>query len=274
MVRIFQRSQKSMRNNLKKIGLSDKEIEIYLAGLKSGPATVQKLAQTSKIKRPTVYVVLDRLKELGLVNQRIRGNKKLFEMAEPKKLLKFVEKEKEEIEEKEKDINKIISNLEAMAKKAEFATDVKVYEGFEAIAEILGEFARTKSPTYAISSGEYFSKISFKKFMVKVGDVRERFKNKIYLITDPHPAPVKIYLMEDPIREFRFLPKGMRLPSMLNICQDKVALISVQEPYSIIVVQNKTIAETIKFMFNIIWQSLEGKNIPLPEMIEEAKRYS
>ncbi|MBU3925128.1 helix-turn-helix domain-containing protein [Patescibacteria group bacterium] len=257
----------------KKLGLSDREIEIYLFGLGAGPTTAQNIANATKIKRPTVYVDLERLKQIGLVNQSFKGKKKLYEMAPPEKLLRVIEKEKEEMEEKEEGIKNIITNLKAIANKAEFASDVRIFEGFEAIEETVGEFAKTKSPTYAISSGAYLEKAKWANFMKNIASVRERHKNKIYIITDLHPLEIKLYLMEDlDAREYRFLPLGIKLPSMMFMCEDKIALISLKEPYSSILIKNRTIAETEKFMFDVIWQSLERKNLPDIKAIEEARK--
>jgi len=262
-----------MRQELKKLGLSDREIEIYLFGLGVGPASAQSIANATKIKRPTVYVDLDRLKQLGLVNQSFKGKKKFFAMAPPEKLFRVIEKEKDELAEKEAGIKNIISNLKALADKAEFASDIQVFEGFSAIEEIISEFAKTKNPTYAISSGIYFEKVKWPNFMSNIAKVRERSKNKIFIITDPHPLEIKLYLMEDTdARELRFLPAGIKLPSMLFICEYKVALISMEEPYSSILIKNRTIAETEKFMFDIIWQNLEGKNLPDAKQIDEARK--
>jgi len=267
-----------MRTILKKLGLSDKEIDLYVAGLKSGPATVLDLAKFSQIKRPTVYVLIEHLRKLGLANQSFKGEQKLFEMARPQKLFKFIDEEKRETEEKEKNLGKIISDLEAMAKKPEFATDTKIYEGFEAIGEVMSEFARSKSLTYAISSGYYFDKIGMEKFLMatfmkNIAKVRERYKNRIRIVTDPNPLMVRLYLLEyRDVREFRFLPKEIKLPAMMNICEDRIALFSTHKPYSVIVIKNRTIAEMIKFMFDMMWQSLEGKNLPTAEQIEEARK--
>lgn len=267
-----------MRNVLKKFGLSDKEIDLYIAGLKSGPASVQDLAKSSGIKRPTVYVIIEHLQKLGLANQSFKGEQKLFEMARPQKLFKFIDEEKRETEEKEKSLGKIISDLEALARKPEFAADIKIYEGFDKIVEIIGEFARNKNLTYAISSAYYFDKIAMEKilmetFMKNSVKIREKYKNRIQIITDPNPFMVRLYLLEyTDVREFRFLPEGVKLPAMMNICDDRVALISARKPYSIVVIKNQTIAVMIKFLFEMTWQSLEGKNLPTPEQIEEARK--
>jgi HTH-type transcriptional regulator, sugar sensing transcriptional regulator len=262
-----------MRKELKKLGLSDREIEIYLFGLGAGPTTAQNIANYTKIKRPTVYVDLERLKQFGLINQSFKGKKKLFEMAPPEKLLRLIEKEKEEIEEKEIGIKNIISGLKAIASKSEFASEVRIFEGFEEAENIISEFAKIKSPTYTISSGTYLEKSKWANFMKNIASIRERRKNKIFIITDPHPLEIKLFLMEDTdAREYRFLPAGIKLPSMMFICEDRIALISMKEPYNSILIKNRTIAEMQKIMFDIIWQSLEGKNLPIQEQIEKARR--
>lgn len=260
-----------MRNELKKLGLTDKEIEIYLAGVKAGPLTVQKLSQIAKVKRPTTYDVLNRLKELNLVNQNLKGKKKVFEMARPAKLLKFVEEEKEEVLEKEKSIKKIISNLEAMAQKTELATDVKIYDGWDGIDEVMVMFAKTEAPFYSFYSSYYLNGLDEKmisrigKSVLKVNEARLGLKNKLYVITDYSEVSANLHLLgSTSIREFRFLPKGVKLPAMVDICEDKVALSSIKEKdkYGCILIQNSIIAETLKFMHSTIWQSLKGKNLP------------
>jgi sugar-specific transcriptional regulator TrmB len=134
-----------MRSELKKLGLSEKEIEIYLAGLKAGPLTVQKLAEIAKVKRPTTYDVLARLESLSLVTPNLKGNKKIYEMASPSRLLKLIEEEKNLVK-KEDSLIKIIVNLEAIARRKELATDVKIYKDWEGIEEVMISFAKTDAP--------------------------------------------------------------------------------------------------------------------------------
>ncbi len=89
-----------MKSELKSLGLTDKEIDIYLAGLKLGPTTAQHLADASGVKRPTVYFIIDRLKKRGLINQSFLKRKKFFAMAPPEKLVRFIEEEKIKLKKK------------------------------------------------------------------------------------------------------------------------------------------------------------------------------
>lgn len=255
-----------MRSELKAIGLTDKETEIYLAGLKLGPTTAQQLADASEVKRPTVYFIIDRLKKLGLANQSFRGRKKVFEMAPPEKLAKFIEEEKIKLKKKEQGINKIISSLQVMASKSEFASDIKIYEGYDATMNALIELSKTKSPTYSFYSSHYFPLEDYEKIKKTVAEfnrVKRIAGSKLYVITDHIPLTSKFFPSADEeIREFRFLPKDIKLPAMVDISEDIVALSSVRNGYSCIVIKNKTIAETLRIIHGIVWQGLGGKNLP------------
>lgn len=255
-----------MKNELKAIGLTEKEIDIYLAGLKLGPTTAQHLADASEVKRPTVYFIVDRLKKLGLANQSFLGKKKVFAMAAPEKLAKFIEEEKIKLKKKEQGINKIISSLQVMASKSEFASDIKIYEGYDATMGALIDAGKTAKPIYSIYSSYYFDKKDYEKIAETVREfnkVRMKYGGKNYVITDPNPLTYQLSpSLDSDVREYRFLPPGMKLPSMLDIREDMIALSSIHGKYSCIVIRNKTIAETLKIMFDVIWESLEGKNLP------------
>lgn len=254
-----------MRNELKEIGLTDKEIDLYLAGLKLGPTTAQRLAEASEVKRPTVYFIIDSLKRLGLANQSYLGKKKLFEMAPPERLSKFIDEEKTRLKKKEQGIKKIISSLKVMTSHSEFASDVKIYDGYDATMGALIELGKTKSPTYSFYSSHYFPLEDYdkiKKTIAEFNKVKRMAKSKLYIITDQMPLTSRFFPSADAeIREFRFLPKNIMLPAMVDIGEDVVALSSVRDGYSCIVIKNKTIADTLRVIHNIAWQSLGGKNL-------------
>lgn len=75
---------------LQEIGLNEKESAIYLALLQVDSASVVSLADKTKIKRPTVYVVLEALAKKGLVSEVEIGNKTHFAAESPERLETFV----------------------------------------------------------------------------------------------------------------------------------------------------------------------------------------
>src|SRR3989338_2859882 len=77
----------NLQETLQKVGLSEKEAKIYLALLELGQATVLELAKKSGIKRPTVYVVIEEMREKGYVAKAMRERRVCFTAKSPDLIL-------------------------------------------------------------------------------------------------------------------------------------------------------------------------------------------
>ncbi len=100
---------------LKDLGFSAKEIKIYLALLKSGRATPANLAKATKVSRPTVYNIAKSLIAKGVALEDL-GGKTLYIVPQPADNLKdLIKKEKEELQVKEKTIQKVVNELKLIS---------------------------------------------------------------------------------------------------------------------------------------------------------------
>jgi len=123
---------------LRKLGLNEKEVKVYLAGLELGASSVKNIAQKIKIPRPTVYEIITSLEKKGLFAEVKQKKKRYFLAQSPTQILRFLRIQKREIEEKEREFIRIISALEAKYSKRK--EEIKVYkgkEGLKAISEII-----------------------------------------------------------------------------------------------------------------------------------------
>jgi sugar-specific transcriptional regulator TrmB len=123
---------------LKKLGLKEKEVKVYLAGLELGPNSIKNIAEKVKIPRPTVYEIVKKLEEKGLFVETKKGKKRLFVAQSPSQILRFLRIKKREIEEKERELTRIVSILEA--KYSREKEGIRIFQGKEgkkAIIEIL-----------------------------------------------------------------------------------------------------------------------------------------
>lgn len=123
---------------IRKLGLTEKEVKTYLAGLELGPSSVQKLAQKTGLSRPTTYEIIKKLRGKGLF-AKVKGKKKRYFVAQsPERILGILRIQKKEIEEKEREFIRIIASLEARCLKEK--EEIKVFkgkEGLNALAEII-----------------------------------------------------------------------------------------------------------------------------------------
>jgi len=123
---------------LRKLGLTEKEVRVYLAGLELGPSSVQEIAKAAKISRPTTYEIIKKLKEKDLFAEIKQKGKRVLVAQSPERILGLLRTQKREIEEKEREFIRIIAALEAKYSKEK--EGIKVYkgkEGLKALAEII-----------------------------------------------------------------------------------------------------------------------------------------
>lgn len=260
-----------MIRGLEQIGLKEKEIKVYLAILKLGASPAQSIAAETTIKRTTVYLVLEKLKQIGLIGEIIDKNKKAFFAEKPEKLLKIIREKKRNIEKEEERVKEILPQLEKILKNKNISSSEEIchYQGKEGIWNIVENYLKSRKDLYIFFPGKTYEHLGLPRILTDVTKKRRQIgKTKAYIITDYHTQNKKFFHEEDTdFREIRFLPEISSFDSGILIYDQKIALVSLQEPYSSILIKNPEIYFLVKFMFDIIWRSLEGKNLPTPESV-------
>lgn len=252
-----------MRHILKKLNFSDKEIDIYLAALSLQTATVSKLAKKAGIKRPTAYVILEKLEEKGLVSLSEKKNKQVFLAQKPDKLLKLIEQQKEELAEKEEEVKKTLPDFKALAKEDSSIPLFRYYEGKESVWNIFDDLIASKQDASVIAAGEVYASLGIKRFNRNVVEKRLHFGTEARIIADQHPENLKGWLEKRTIiRNYRFLPKDIKLDTSVYLYAGKIALIFLKGGLSGIIIENEKLFMVFKFMFDSLWRELEGKNMP------------
>ena len=123
---------------LRKLGLTEKEVRVYLAGLELGPSSVKNIAQKAGLTRPTAYEIIKGLEGKGLFAEAKQKKKRLFVAQSPERILGILRVQKREIEEKEREFIRIIAALESRySLKGEGIKTFKGKEGLKALEEIL-----------------------------------------------------------------------------------------------------------------------------------------
>ena len=61
---------------LTSLGLTDKEVKIYLASLQLGSSLVQKIANFAKLNRTSAYDLLKSLEQKGFISYTIQSGKR------------------------------------------------------------------------------------------------------------------------------------------------------------------------------------------------------
>ncbi len=241
-----------LESYLQKIGLTEKESRVYLAGLQTGPATMQFLVDASKLKRATVYDVVSSLRDQGLMKTFMKGRRRMYVAEDPQNLFSIL-KQKETV------LQQIFGQLLALQNTAGNKPSVRIYQGIEGIKEIYEdilskranyiELLSTKLPDQRLVdywSGEYIER------RVKKG-------NFVRIIAPDVPMYRELQSKDKfALRETRLLPtKNFPSQNEIFAYRGKVAFITQEGDDSLgLVIESKDISQTMELMLEYIWNSV------------------
>lgn len=238
---------------IKNAGLSDKGAKVYLAALELGEASVQELARTSRLKRTSLYYVIDELLSQNALYTAERNGKTHYLPSQPRELLKSL---RERVDQFEHSLGDIESRHHAKFKKP------NIYflygpSGFKKAWDTL--FDSGDKEFSIITNGESFTEFVSEKYIVDSIIARKkelRIRSKQIISDSPYARKV---IAKDATehRESRLLPTGNNLPFTEIIGTKIVITISPRFHNTIFIVENEAFAETRKKIFDALWRSLK-----------------
>ncbi len=242
---------------LKKIGLSDKEAKLYLTSLSRGPETAPILAKLANIVRPTAYVIIEALVKKGLMSSFAKEKKTYFIAESPEHLLSVIRLQKQEIEEKEREFSKLLPELAAMANIKGEKPKVRVFEGKEGLKAVIESILKSKTKIiYSIIPADnmfqLFPQEEHKSIManprvqkkIKAKIIYTSKKGRIYKAKDPQNLREAIYIDE----------KRFPFKCGIDIYDNHLAFYSYKGSIMGIMIENEDMAETMKTIFEMLWQ--------------------
>src|SRR3989344_8754572 len=94
-----------------KIGLNDNEREVYLAILRAGKITHERVSRATGVNRTTVYSIAEKLKKLGLIAEDLGAKVSYLSPEGLDALPRIFEKEEQKLKEKQQIAKEIVATL-------------------------------------------------------------------------------------------------------------------------------------------------------------------
>jgi len=241
-------------SELKKLNLSEKEARLYLALLELGEANLQDISNKSKIKRTTVYDILDSLKEKGLISTTKKG-KRIYYYAENPKVIETIFKEKINV------LHSVLPELLSVANLIDKKPKIQFFEGEEGIKNIYRDTLEYKNhEILAWVSPEAIDYFDIDYLWKEY--VPQRLKNKIWTRTfAPNTKEMKYVQGYDTkhLRQTKLVnfEDGLFFEVEINLYGGtKIGIMSFQEDFGLIV-ESKKIHNTLKAIFELQWRSVK-----------------
>jgi HTH-type transcriptional regulator, sugar sensing transcriptional regulator len=241
-------------SNLMEFGLSEKEARVYISLLEFEVATVNEVAKASGINRSSAYVVLDSLKQKGLVSFSDDKSVQRYIPSSPNALLKTAEEMAAKQEQIKKNIDAIVPDLKALHKGTKQRPVVRVFEGKEGLINLLEDSLDSKEKLIrTATSGKHIIDIvppqTFREYMKK----RHSRSIKVKGI---HPVDgITQKILENQPRmqdEVALIPEGQyNFASNIAIYDNKVAYMSPKHGGIGVLIESKEMADSMKEIFDL-----------------------
>ena len=238
---------------LRKFGMSDREIRIYLALLELGEALASKISEKTDIPRTLVYDILENLMNKGIVSYVIKSNKKYFSAIHPNSLIQVLRNQENE---KEELIKQALPELLILKnKKPKEKAKVEVYEDKEGIKTLFNDVLRVRKEFLCFGSTGISTDIipyDLARFH------KERIKGKINWKVIYNDDKLGRKRGEETRKwkysQVKYMHKTS--PTTTYCYGNKVAVVLwVKERLMAIMIEDNVISNSFKEFFNILWKN-------------------
>jgi len=231
---------------LREFGLSEKEAIVYLTLLREGPSTVTPLISKTQLQRGSLYDILERLIEKGVVSYVIAANRKNFQAVDPKRLLALIEEKHQRMEE-------ALPSLLTLQKKGE--TTVVVLKGKKAIKSLYLEILKDKSNKRVMGVKGGLKDALGDVFYAQFQEIRRKeTKDKVLLICS-EKLRGSVFLAEIPNSEAKFISDELDTPSHTLIYGNRVVIHIFEETPIAIVIESEQVVKSFTNLFNNLWRT-------------------
>ena len=245
---------------LKKLNLTEKEAQVYLALLELGPSTPYKIAKRSRLKRPTAYVIAEELVEKGLIVQMTGEKKKLYMARSPETYF-------EDAEQRLRTAKKALPELMALQKKTSEKPNILYFEGVGGLKQ-----------AYDYRLKEMHNK-EFVGFFARGTEVDPELSEKVFFpwneYKKEHHIDVRGFTPDDAsLQEYdkffatksgegkilaRFLPSSVyTADSSLEIFDWGVRIV-IMESKQALIMESTKFARSMKEIFELLWERTKGE---------------
>ena len=251
---------------LQELGLTQREIKVYLALLELGLTTTGPIIKRSEVPNSKIYEVLESLQNKGLVSWIIKGKTKYFQASNPKQLLTL-------LKDKQRKIEEILPELEMKQKLSQSKKSVELFEGVKAIKSMLQgliQDIKKGEDWYGFATGisstnkeveEFYEWWGWLKFNVKLKDhlLVSSFNKKEFeasLRDEDKKAMKKLGIL-------RF--SNVSFPGDTAIFRDYVMIFNWDGIPTATLITNESLAKEYKDFFLGIWKTSFIHQQPQPE---------
>lgn len=242
---------------LRRLGLNQKEIRVYLGLLETGKTKTGPLVKKTGIPSSRIYHVLGSLEEKGLVGAVHHGGVKIFRANHPMVLRHLLEMRERELAKLEAELEEALPALENEFEVEKTEYRVEILEGLRGIKsvydlslEMTGKGEEMCTIGYPLLASTLLNAY-FRKYHMRLA--KRKVKARILYDYDTWFGKKR---EARPHARQRYLPKGIHTPAFVHIFRGHTAIIVVTEKQKLcILIKNREVSESYRQYFELLWKA-------------------
>jgi HTH-type transcriptional regulator, sugar sensing transcriptional regulator len=256
-------------DRLLEIGLTKKEVKVYLELLRIGSQAVSVLAKRMDYPRTTTYSTLKALQKKGLVSYFYNENMKYFSANDPNCLVGLVDMRRQSFEYQKDKLLAEIPRLRSISAVCDFRQPVvSFYEGKRGVKYVMDDVINCNSKVYSYVCLHKWRRVLIDKYLAEFRDYRLIEKNTEIKIIAPNDKVLRGFFDEykklgDNLVEVLYLDSDMAsslLENQMNIYDNKVGIACLDpgEEYGVLI-ESKHVADMQRRIFEMVWRGCEDE---------------
>jgi HTH-type transcriptional regulator, sugar sensing transcriptional regulator len=236
-------------------GLSEKEAKIYEILLKLGKTQASPIVKESKLKRATVYSVLEELQKKSLVEKDESSPIVTFRAKHPYALKSYLQSRVQEVKRTEEKLDTILSSYISQYHDSQVRPGVRFYEGKDGMWEVLMDSLSSKSEILSIVDVEAVYKYA-KDINDKYVESRNRRQLKKRLMVIDTPFAHERFKKSREYTDIAFIPLDTsRFNTTLHLYDNKAAYITITKDYiTSMIIDDQHVYNMHRSFFEILWK--------------------
>lgn len=245
-----------MYDIFKKLQLDKKDAEVFMKLLELGAQPASTVAKACSLPRSSTYLILERLKSAGFVEQFQRAGVKYFKCIPLDDVPKVLNQKVQTIKTSIQDFKSQINDLKKLENRYTITPKIKIFEGKEQLYKVYEDLMREKEFS-AIFNAELFIKI-MPKYESKVTKAFKNNKSKVKeLVVNNTKGKYYQNKYQSKNHQIKLLPKDFNLDSDVIITKEKVYMISYgANETAAVQIFNTALAQTQLQYFNFMWSKI------------------
>lgn len=244
---------------LASIGLNAQEVKVYIHMLESGPITAGKLAKKIAVPRASVYDMLQKLHDKGVVKRSLKAGIRSFTAEPPEKITQLFQSKITLLEQKKKQFETLVPELHNKLSPDLLNPQFQIYEGIEgvqsALKDLLLYYDTETLSFWPMKSMLNITPAHFYHYLN-----RERIRNNLY-IRAIWPVNQVVSSKEYPFlgigkdfkREIRIAPEAIESTMGYWVYGNKVMFVSSKRESFAFIIESAELAQMQRTQFDMIW---------------------